>query len=255
MNKDKFLNSLKGKRVTFCGIARSNMPVIELFLKYGAEITARDRKTELGENGEKLKALGVKMITGEHYLENIDEDILFRAPGMPYYLPELNKARADGVAVTSEMEVFFDLCPCKIYAVTGSDGKTTTTSIIAEFLRKQGKTVHLGGNLGKPLLPEINEIGEDDIAVVELSSFQLISMRKSPDVSVMTNLSPNHLDVHKDMKEYVDAKKNIFIHQNAFTRTVLNLDNDITASFKDEVRGDLYLFSRKEKACKRSICL
>jgi UDP-N-acetylmuramoylalanine--D-glutamate ligase len=247
MNKDKFLNSLKGKKVTFCGIARSNMPVIELFLKYGAQITARDKKTELGENGKKLAALGVKTITGEHYLDNIDEDILFRAPGMPYYLPELTEARNRGVAVTSEMEVFFDLCPCKIYAVTGSDGKTTTTSIIAEFLKKQGKKVHLGGNLGKPLLPDINEIDENDIAVVELSSFQLISMRKSPDVAVMTNLSPNHLDVHKDMQEYVDAKKNIFVHQNAFTRTVLNLDNDITSSFKDEVRGDLYLFSRKEK--------
>ncbi|MDO4460022.1 MAG: UDP-N-acetylmuramoyl-L-alanine--D-glutamate ligase [Clostridia bacterium] len=247
MDKEKFLNSLKGKKVTFCGIARTNMPVIELFLKYGAIVTARDKKTDLGENGEKLASLGVEMITGDNYLENITEDILFRAPGMPYYLPELNKARENGVAVTSEMEVFFDLCPCKIYAVTGSDGKTTTTSIIAEFLKKQGKKVHLGGNIGRPLLPDINEIAEDDVAVVELSSFQLISMRRSPDVAVVTNLSPNHLDVHKDMQEYVDAKKNIFLHQNAFTKTVLNLDNEITASFVPEVRGDLYLFSRKSE--------
>ena len=246
MDKERFLNSLKGKRITFAGIARTNMPLIELFLKYGAIVTARDKKTDLGANGERLRELGVTMITGEKYLDDITEDMLFRAPGMPYYLPGLNKARADGVAVTSEMEVFFDVCPCRIFAVTGSDGKTTTTSIIAEFLKAEGKTVHLGGNIGRPLLPIINEIKEDDIAVVELSSFQLISMRRSPDVAVITNLSPNHLDIHKDMQEYVDAKRNIYLHQNAFSRTVLNLDNDITSSFRDEVRGELCLFSRKQ---------
>ena len=140
---------------------------------------------------------------------------------MKYHLPQLEEARARGQAVTSEMEVFFQLCPCKIYAVTGSDGKTTTTSIIAELLKAQGKTVHLGGNIGKPLLPEIETIAPEDVAVVELSSFQLISMRESPDVAVVTNLSPNHLDVHKDMQEYIDAKKNILLHQGAFSRTVL----------------------------------
>ena len=122
------------------------------------------------------------------------------------------------MVVTSEMEVFFDLCPCKIYAITGSDGKTTTTSIIAQMLQAQGKTVHLGDNIGKPLLPEIESIGYDDAAVVELSSFQLISMRKGPDVAVVTNLAPNHLDIHKDMQEYIDAKKNLVIHQGAFSR-------------------------------------
>ena len=163
---------------------------------------------------------------------------------------QLTKAREQGTAVTSEMEVFFDLCPCKIYAITGSDGKTTTTSVIAELLRAEGKTVHLGGNIGRPLLPIIEEVKEDDIAVVELSSFQLISMRKSPDVAVMTNLAPNHLDVHKDMQEYVDAKRNIYLHQNAFSKTVLNLDNEITAQFIPETRGDTYTFSRKEKVTK-----
>lgn len=134
-------------------------------------------------------------------------DIIFRTPGMSYYLPELVQAREQGVVVTSEMEVFFDLCPCRIYAVTGSDGKTTTTTIISEMLKAAGKTVHLGGNIGCPLLPKVEEIRKDDVAVVELSSFQLISMRKSPDVAVVTNLAPNHLDIHKDMQEYIDAKK------------------------------------------------
>ena len=242
---EKFFNSMKGKKVTFCGIGRSNMPLIEMFLKYGAVVSARDKKEDLGENGEILKNMGVKLITGEKYLENIDEDILFRAPGMPFYLYELNKARENGVTVTSEMEVFFDLCPCKIYAITGSDGKTTTSSVTAEILKADGKKVHLGGNIGRPLLPDIFSIDPEDTVVVELSSFQLISMRKSPEASVITNLAPNHLDVHKDMDEYVDAKKNIFVHQNAFSKTVLNLDNEITASFKDEVRGKFMPFTRK----------
>jgi UDP-N-acetylmuramoylalanine--D-glutamate ligase len=164
---------------------------------------------------------------------------------MKFHLPELEQARRRGVAVTSEMEVFFDVCPCRIIAVTGSDGKTTTTSLIADMLRRQGYTVHIGGNIGKALLPEAASMRREDIAVVELSSFQLISMRRSPDIAVVTNVSPNHLDMHKDMAEYVGAKKNIFLHQNAFGRTVLNLDNAVTASFVPEVRGECLLFSRK----------
>ena len=131
--------------------------------------------------------------------------------------------------------------------VTGSDGKTTTTTIISEILKAAGKTVHLGGNIGKPLLPEIESVKPDDWAVVELSSFQLISMRKSPDIAVVTNLAPNHLDIHKDMQEYVDSKKNIVLHQNAFSKAVLNLDNEIANGFSCEVRGKLCKFSAKEK--------
>ena len=247
MRIEQFFRELKGKTVTFCGIGRSNMPLIEMFLGHGAKVTARDKNQNLGENGERLRQLGVQLITGEDYLKDIREEILFRAPGMPFFLPELVEARERGTVVTSEMEVFFDLCPCKLYAVTGSDGKTTTTSIIGEFLKAQGKKVHLGGNIGKPLLPEIEHISPEDVAVVELSSFQLISMRRSPDVAVVTNLAPNHLDVHKDMEEYIQAKKNIFLHQNAFSRTVLNLDNPITASFAPEVRGESLLFSRQKK--------
>lgn len=249
MNQEQFFQMISGKSVAFCGIGRSHMPLMELFQKKGAVVSARDKRSleELGENGEKLRALGVKLILGENYLQNLNEDIIFRTPGMKYYLPELTEARKRGAAVTSEMETFFELCPCKIYAVTGSDGKTTTTTIISEFLKAEGKTVHLGGNIGKPLLPEIGTVRETDCAVVELSSFQLISMRESPDVAVVTNLSPNHLDMHKDMQEYIDAKKNVFLHQSAYSRTVLNADNEITASFAPETRGDTWLFSRKER--------
>ena len=237
---EAFFQSVKGKRVTFCGIGGSNLPLIALFQEKGAVVSARDRRTReaLGKTGDSLEARGVTLHLGETYLQNLDEDIIFRTPGMKFTLPELEAARARGAAVTSEMEIFFDLCPCKIYAVTGSDGKTTTTTIISEFLKAAGKN-------GLPLLPEIEHVAADDVAVVELSSFQLISMRKSPDVAVVTNLSPNHLDIHKDMQEYIDAKKNIFLHQNAFGRTILNMDNAITAGFSSEVRGQLYTFSRR----------
>lgn len=244
MNQHQFFQDIKGKTVTFCGIGRSHMPLITLFREQGAVVSARDKRSleELGENGKRLQEMGVRLILGEGYLQDLNEDIIFRTPGMKYHLPELEAARSRGAAVTSEMEVFFELCPCKIYAVTGSDGKTTTTSILAELLKAQGKNVHLGGNIGKPLLPEIASIQPEDCAVVELSSFQLISMRRSPDVAVVTNLSPNHLDVHKDMQEYIDAKKNIFLHQSAFSRTVLNADNEITAAFAPQVRGDCWMF-------------
>ncbi len=256
MTKEQFYEGLRGKRVAFCGIGRSHMPLMEQFQSHGAKVAARDKRSlaELGENGQKLQALGVELILGEDYLKDLTEDIIFRTPGMKFHLPELEEARRRGGVVTSEMEVFFKLCPCKIYAVTGSDGKTTTTSILAEFLRAEGKTVRLGGNIGKPLLPEIDAIAPEDVAVVELSSFQLISMRESPDVAVVTNLAPNHLDIHKDMEEYVQAKKNIFLHQDGFGRTVLNADNTVTAGFAPEVRGDCWRFSRRESPERGVFC-
>lgn len=249
MNVEEFYEFVKGKRVAFCGIGGSNLPLIKIFAQKGAEVSARDRRSReaLGKTGEELEHLGVRLHLGDDYLKDLTEEIVFRTPGMRYTLPELEEARLRGSAVTSEMEVFFDLCPCKIFAITGSDGKTTTTTIVSEMLKAAGKTVHLGGNIGNPLLPEIESIRPEDVAVVELSSFQLISMRRSPEIAVVTNVSPNHLDVHKDMQEYIDAKKNIFLHQNAFGRTVLNADNEITAGFVDETRGETFRFSRKKR--------
>ena len=245
---DKFFDSIKGKKVTFIGIGTSNLPLIKLFVEKGAKVTACDKKNfeDLGQNGIKAKEYGAELLLGENYLSEIDADIVFRSPGTPFYKDELVALRNKGVVLTSEMEVFFDLCPCRIIAVTGSDGKTTTTTIISEFLKAAGLNVHLGGNIGKPLLPEIESVNDDDCAVVELSSFQLISMRKSPDIAVVTNLAPNHLDIHKDMQEYIDSKKNIILHQNAFSKAVLNLDNEITNGFSESVRGQLAKFSVKE---------
>lgn len=246
---EKFFNIIKGKKIALCGIGKSNLPLIELFIKYGASVTACDRRTreQLGKSADIAEIAGAELSLGNDYLKNLDVDIVFRTPGMKYYMEELVEMRNRGIVVTSEMEVFFEICPCKIYAVTGSDGKTTTTSIIAEILKAQGKIVHLGGNIGNPLLPVIESIECDDVAVVELSSFQLISMRGSADVAVVTNVAPNHLDIHKDMQEYIDAKKNVLLHQSAFSKTVLNQDNEITNGFTDECRGRVLKFSRKSK--------
>ncbi len=244
-----FFDYINGKTIALCGIGGSNLPLIKLFTKYGASVLACDKRDRdaLGENAKLAEEYGAKLRLGDNYLTDLDADIIFRTPGMKFYMDELTEARNKGAVVTSEMEVFFDLCPCKTIAVTGSDGKTTTTTIISEILKAQGYTVHLGGNIGRPLLPDIEAISQDDVAVVELSSFQLISMRKSPDIAVVTNLAPNHLDIHKDMQEYIDSKKNIVLHQNAFGKAVLNLDNDIAYSFKDDIRGSRYFFSRKSE--------
>ena len=249
MDCKKFFEQIKGKKIAMCGIGISNTPLIMNFLSKGAKVYACDRRSRemLGDIANKLEAAGAELRLGEGYLDDLEVDIIFRTPGMNFNLPELEAARKKGVPVTSEMEVFFDLCSATIFAVTGSDGKTTTTTLIAEMLKAEGKKVFVGGNIGKPLLPEIENITPEDYVVVELSSFQLISMRKSPDVAVVTNVAPNHLDVHKDMDEYVEAKKNVLLHQNAFSRTILNRDNEITESFRGYVRGQSLGFSMERQ--------
>ena len=242
----KYFEAQKGKRIAFCGLGRSNLPLIDMYKKYGAEVIACDKRSfeELGDIALNLSNNGVERSLGKDYLNNLNADMLFRTPGMNYNMPELKALREQGVTITSEMEVFFDLCPCKIIAVTGSDGKTTTTTIISEFLKADNKKVHLGGNIGKPLLPEIFEISSDDFAVVELSSFQLISMKKSPDIAVVTNITPNHLDVHKDMQEYIDAKRNIVKYQNKNNITVLNINNEITKGFAEGLCSSVRYFNK-----------
>ena len=176
-------------------------------------------------------------------MDHLEGDVIFRTPGIHYNHPSLVQAREQGIPVTSEMEEFFKLCPAPIFAVTGSDGKTTTTSIIYELLKTTGKNVHLGGNIGTPLLPVVETIEQDDYVVVELSSFQLMSMEKGPFVAVVTNVAPNHLDVHRDMEEYIEAKTNIFRYQKENSKTVLNFENDITKGFAPLVNGNLSYFS------------
>ena len=221
---DSLKSRFQNKRVGVIGIGISNRPLVELLTQAGAIVTARDKKSlaDLGEVGESFLQKGVHLITGEGYLDDIDDEILFRTPGMRYDHPALAAAVANGATLTSEMQLFFELCPAKIIGITGSDGKTTTTTLISEILKAEGKRVFLGGNIGKPLLPDLFDMTSEDYCVIELSSFQLHTMTKSPDIAVITNLSPNHLDYHTDVYEYIEAKFNIFLHQQKGARIVIN---------------------------------
>ena len=230
---DTYFQSLRGKRIVVLGLGVSNRPLVRLLLSYGCTVTGCDRtpREKLDNEILELEKLGCTLKVGDTYLDDLQADLVFRTPGMHPNIPALEQLRAAGAQIVSEMEVFFQLCPCKIIAVTGSDGKTTTTTLIAEMLKAAGKTVWLGGNIGTPLLPVCDRMQESDFAVVELSSFQLMDMTHSAHVAVVTNLAPNHLDVHKDMDEYVDAKKNIFKFQGQGDTLILNADNAITAGF------------------------
>lgn len=242
--------SLKNAEICVVGIGISHLPLIYFLTKQGARVTACDKRTrkELGETAEKLEAIGVKLCLGEGYLSSLAGDVIFKTPGIRPDLPEFLEAEKKGILITTEMEVFLNLCPAHITAVSGSDGKTTTTTLIHKMLSMAGFKTHLGGNIGKPLLPEIESIHEDDRVVLELSSFQLMTMKTSPQVAVVTNVTPNHLDYHTDYQEYIDAKMNILMHQTTGNLAILNLDNSVTAEYVDKAKSEVVTFSRKQKA-------
>ena len=245
MTIDQKLEQFRDKKIAVLGLGVSNRPLVKMLLAAGCTVTGCDRVAREKADAEvlELEKLGCTLSLGDSYLDNVEADILFRTPGMHPGHPAIEALRSRGAMVTSEMEVFFEVCPCRIIAVTGSDGKTTTTTLISEMLKAEGYKVWLGGNIGTPLLPLVREMRETDMAVVELSSFQLMDMTRSPSRALVTNLAPNHLDVHKDMEEYVDAKKNIFRFQNENGLLVLNADNEITSGFTGN--GRTVFFSRQ----------
>ena len=242
---EQYFSSLRGKTVAVLGLGVSNRPLVRLLLAYGAIVSGGDRtpREKLDNDVLELEQLGCKLYLGEEFYKGMAAEIAFRTPGMHPENPAVRHFKDMGAQITSEMAAFFEVCPCPIIAITGSDGKTTTTTLISEMLKAAGKTVWLGGNIGTPLLPLTGQMKPDDIAVVHLSSFQLMDMTRSPHRAVVTNLSPNHLDVHKDMEEYVAAKKNIFLHQQGKDLLILNADNAITASFRGN--GTTHFFSRQ----------
>ena len=250
----QYFTALQGKTVAVLGLGVSNRPLVKLLLRYGCTVVGCDRTPREKLDGEvlALEELGCKLKVGDTYLHDLQADVVFRTPGMHPGNPALTQLREQGAVITSEMEAFFSLCPCTTIAVTGSDGKTTTTTLISEMLKAAGKKVWLGGNIGTPLLSMADEMTEEDFAVVELSSFQLMDMTHSAHIAVVTNLAPNHLDVHKDMDEYVQAKKNIFKFQSGADKLILNLDNAITASFTGN--GATRWFSRLGKT-DNGICM
>ena len=239
---------IQGKKVAFIGAGVSHKRCIEQFVELGAQVTLCDQKKSLEDFGayaDTLRRLHVRLSLGEHYTDGFaGQDIIMRTPGYEYYKPELQAALQAGTKVTSEVELFFELCPYEIVAVTGSDGKTTTTTLISKMFEAAGRKVFLGGNIGAALLPQLADVTPEAVAVVELSSFQLISMRVSPKVAVVTNVTPNHLDHHKDMQEYIDAKRNILLWQVPPCRAVLGYENDISRSMQSDCKGEQVWFTR-----------
>lgn len=248
----QYFHSLKDKKIAVLGLGVSNRPLVRLLLEFGCQVIGCDKTPREKLDGEvlELEKAGCALHVGENYLDGVEADVVFRTPGMHPANPAIQALVSRGAQVTSEMEVFFEVCPCTILAVTGSDGKTTTTTLVSEMLKAEGKTVWLGGNIGTPLLPLVRQMKPSDFAVVELSSFQLMDMKRSPARAVITNLAPNHLDIHKDMAEYVQAKTNIFRYQDESGILILNADNPITAAFRGN--GKTLFFSRQKEA---DVCL
>lgn len=245
---EQLQNLIQGKKVAFIGAGVSHKRCIEQFVELGAQVTLCDQKKSLEDFGayaDTLRRLHVRLSLGEHYTDGFaGQDIIMRTPGYEYYKPELQAALQAGTKVTSEVELFIELCPCEIVAVTGSDGKTTTTTLISKMFEAAGRKVFLGGNIGAALLPQLADVTPEAVAVVELSSFQLISMRVSPKVAVVTNVTPNHLDHHKDMQEYIDAKRNILLWQVPPCRAVLGFENEISRGMQKDCKGEQVWFTR-----------
>lgn len=256
MTLDVYLDSLADKSIAVVGYGVSNAPLTELLLAHGCDVTVCDKRSEEQfESAEKLKAKGAKLRLGEDYLEDLHEDVIFRTPGLHPFTPQLQKAQERGSILTSEMEAFFKVCPCHTIAITGSDGKTTTSTLIAKLLEASGHTVFLGGNIGTPLLDKASEMKPEDFAVLELSSFQLHSMYCKPEIAVITNISPNHLDVHPDLGDYVNAKRGIFLNQDESCTLVLNAEDPHTPEFESQAKAKIRHFSHLHSVASGCFCV
>lgn len=247
----EFNNYIRGKKVAVLGIGVSNIPLIDYLYKHASIVTLFDKKEEEKIDKSvinKIKDYGMKLSLGENYLEKLTGfDIIFRSPSMRPDTPEIVKELERGAILTSEIELVIEMCPGTVIGVTGSDGKTTTTSLIYEILKENGKKCYLGGNIGIPLFTKIEEMDEETFVVLELSSFQLMTMKISPKISVITNITPNHLDIHKSYDEYIEAKANIFKYQDEEGLLVANYDNEITRNLAKKANGKVIYFSSKEK--------
>lgn len=247
----EFEEYIKNRKVAIIGLGVSNLPLIDYFHEKKSIVTVFDSR-EIGEISreiiDKITNYAMEMSLGKGYLNKLKGfDLILRSPSCLPTIPELEEETNRGAIVTTEVELLMKMCPAQIIGVTGSDGKTTTTTLISEILKKAGYNCYVGGNIGTPLFTKLHEIMPDDKVVLELSSFQLMGMEVSPSISVITNITPNHLNVHKDYEEYIEAKKNIFKYQDRDGITILNYDNEITRSCSAEVRGKVIFFSSKEK--------
>lgn len=245
---EEFNFFLKDKKIAVLGLGVSNVSLLKYLAPKGCAVTVFDvtEKEQLKHTILQFKDYeNISYCLGKNYLAGLKGfDVIFKTPVIRHDIPELEREKERGALITSEMEVFGKFCSAEIIGVTGSDGKTTTTTLIYNILKESGYKCWLGGNIGTPLIDKIEEIKSSDKVVLELSSFQLLTMKDSPNVAVITNISPNHLDIHKSMDEYIEAKKNIFRYQEDTDILVLNHENDITRAFGGECRGKARYFSR-----------
>ena len=247
----EFENYIKFRKVAIIGLGVSNLPLIDYFYNKRSKVTVFDSRNIEQipiDIINKAKNYNMQIFTGKDYLTNLNGyDLILRSPSCLPTVKELVEEEKRGAIVTTEIELLMKICPCKIIGVTGSDGKTTTTTLISEIIKAAGYKCHLGGNIGIPLFTKLNEIMPEDIVVLELSSFQLMEMDISPEIAIITNITPNHLNVHKDYNEYIEAKKNIFKNQDKDSILVLNYDNELTKNCAKEAKGNVIFFSSKEK--------
>ena len=248
---EEFNTFLENRKVAVIGLGVSNLPLLDYLYEKKSKVTVFDKRTidEIPkETMDKITGYSFEFSLGQFYLEKLKGfELIFRSPSCLPTVPELVEAEKNGAIITSEIELVLKMTPSKVIGVTGSDGKTTTTTLIYEILKHAGYNCFLGGNIGTPLFTCIGEMRPEDVVILELSSFQLMGMEISPDISVITNISPNHLNIHKDYEEYIDAKKNIFKYQNAEGTLVINYDNEITRTFNQESKGKVIYFSSKTK--------
>ncbi len=248
---EEFNEYIRFRKVAVIGLGVSNLPLLEYLYNKKAQVTVFDERTleEIPEETiNKINTYEFDTFFGKNCLENLNGfNVIFRSPSCLPTRPELQKEADRGAIVTTEVEMLMEMCPCKIIGVTGSDGKTTTTSLINAILQHAGYRTFLGGNIGTPLFTKLPEMEPNDIVVLELSSFQLMNMNISPDIAVITNITPNHLNIHKDYQEYIDAKKCIFKNQKENGILILNYDNDITRECSKEANGKVIFFSSKTK--------
>lgn len=245
---EEFNNFLDGKQVAIIGMGVSNIPLLDYFYDKNAKVTVFSTNALSDEIMAKINKYRYEVELGEDNLSRLKGfDIIFRSPSALPTKHEFQSAVKKGAILTSEIEMVLKLAPCKIIGVTGTEGKTTTTSLIYEICKKAGYNCFLGGNIGKPIFTKINQMKPEDIVILELSSFQLMGMTVSPNIAVVTNIFPDHLNVHKSYEEYQDAKKSIFRNQTEEGIVILNKDNEITEKFADEVKGKTIFFSSTKK--------
>ena len=242
----KFNEFLKNKKIAVIGVGVSNIPLIKELVQHDFDVTVFDKKDMndmKDEAFELIQKYHIKTSLGDDYLKNLSGfDVIFRSPS---FLPTNSYLKTEmerGAMVTTEIEQVIRLAPCRIIGVTGSKGKTTTTTIIHALLKGLGYSCYLGGNIGTPLYNKLDEMKKDDLVVLELSSFQLMNMEVSPNVAVVTNISPDHLDIHGSYDEYIQAKKAIFLNQSKEDVLVLNQDDVIVREFVNEAVGDVRFF-------------